>query len=106
MKRVILVAAIAGGMPTLAVAGDIFGTITEADKPVANAPVTVTIAGRPPYTGATDGGGSYRVFVPETGKATLTVTAGGRPHTIDVFSSERAARYDLVIGPDGGLRRR
>jgi len=105
MKRVILVAAIAGCMPSLAVAGDIFGTITEADKPVANAPVQVTIAGKP-YSGATDGGGSYRVFVPETGKATLTVTAGGRAHSIDVFSSERAARYDLVIGPDGGLRRR
>jgi hypothetical protein len=107
MKRTILVFAILGGFPLSALAGEIFGLITEADRPVAGARVAVTVAGKT-YTTDSDARGSYRVVVPASGKARLMVTAGSRALSIDVFSSERPVRCDLVItpGPNPQLRRR
>lgn len=107
MKRTVLVFAILGWFPIPALAGEIFGLITEADRPVAGARIAVTLASKT-YTTDSDARGSYRVVVPESGKARLTVTAGSRALSIDVFSSDRAVRCDLTItsGPNPQLRRR
>ncbi len=107
MKRTILVFAILGWFPGAAFAGEIFGLITQAERPVASAHVAVTIANKT-YTTDSDARGSYRVVVPASGKARLTVTTGSQALSIDVFSSERAVRCDLVItsGPNPQLQRR
>jgi len=107
MRRATLVFVILGWFPSAVFAGEIFGLITEAERPVAGARVAVTIASKT-YTTDSDARGSYRVIVPESGKARLTVTVGSQARSIDVFSSERAVRCDLMItsGPDPQLRRR
>ena len=107
MKRTILVFAILSWFPSAVFAGEIFGLITQANQPVAGARVAVTIANKT-YTSDSDARGSYRVVVPASGKARLTVTTGAQALAIDVFSSERAVRCDLTItsGPNPQLQRR
>lgn len=107
MRWIVLVVAILGGLPRTVLAGEIFGIINEAGQPVPNARVAVTISNKT-YTTNTDARGSYRVIVPERGKARLTVTVDSRASSIDVFSSERGVRYDLTIvpGPEPQLRRK
>ena len=88
MRWIILVITIFGGFPRVVLAGEIFGIINEAGQPVPNARVEVTISNET-YTTNTDARGSYRVIVPERGKARLAVMVGSRTPSIDVFSSER-----------------
>ena len=107
MRRAILVFAILGWFPGAVFAGEIFGVITQAERPVAGARVAVTIADKS-YTTDSDARGSYRLVVPASGKAKLTVTVGSLSRSLEVFSSDRPVRCDLTLtsGPDPQLRRR
>ena len=87
---------------SLALAGEIFGTITEADKPVpAGVKVEVAIAGNN-YTGETDKFGTYHVFAKDKGKGTLKVSYKDQAPTADIFSYDKATRYDWTMENAGG----
>ena len=97
---VILAVAIASAGTTSAFAGKIFGDISFAGKPVAagiKIKVTKPVAGTVADTTATDKFGSYKLFVKDEGKATLTVIYDGKPLELAVFSNKEATRYDLVV---------
>lgn len=80
-----------------AVAGELYGTIIEAGKPVpAGTKIEIAIAGKS-FAGETDKFGTYHVFAAEKGKGTLTATYKGQSLAADVFSYERATRYDWTI---------
>ena len=88
----------------VALAGEIYGTITEAGKPVpAGTKVEVAVAGNA-YAGETDKFGAYHVFAKEKGKGTLTVYHRNQAPAATIFSYEKATRYDWTIeNADGKL---
>lgn len=78
-------------------AGELFGTISEGNKPV-NAGVKVEItAGEKTYSTVTDKFGAYRIFVKEKGKCTMTVHYNDQKPTFGVASFDKSTRYDLVL---------
>ncbi len=89
---------------SMAVAGEIFGTITDAGKPLPEGTkIEVTVAGKS-FTGATDKLGTYHVQATEKGKGTLTVYYKDQKPAADIFSFEKATRYDYTVeAVDGKL---
>jgi hypothetical protein len=87
-----------------AMAGEIYGTITDAGKPVpAGIKVEVSVAGNN-YAGETDKFGTYHVFATEKGKGSLTVQYKNQKPAADIFSYEKATRYDWTVeSADGKL---
>ncbi len=82
---------------SLALAGEIYGTIVDADKPVpAGVKIEVTAAGNS-YTGETDKFGTYHVYAKDKGKCRLTVHYKGQQPAADIFSYEKATRYDWTV---------
>ncbi len=80
-----------------ALAGEIYGTIEEAGKPVpAGIKVEVTAAANN-YSGETDKFGSYHVFANDKGKCVLTVYYKDQKPTATIFSYEKATRYDWTL---------
>ena len=80
-----------------ALAGEIYGTIEDAGKPVsAGVKVEVTAAGNT-YTGDTDKFGAYHVFAKDKGKCTLAVHLKGQKPAASIFSYEKATRYDWIV---------
>ncbi len=80
-----------------AAAGEIFGTIFDAGNPVPEGTkIEVTVAGKG-FTGTTDKSGTYHVFAAEKGKGTLTAYYKDQKPTADLFSFEKATRYDYTV---------
>jgi len=87
-------------MASAALAGEIYGTITDAGKPVpAGVKVEVTAAGNT-YSAETDEYGTYHVFAKDKGKCTLTVSYKGQKPAASIFSYEKATRYDWTVEAD------
>lgn len=85
-----------------AMAGEIYGTIKEGGKPVkAGTKVEVKCA-KGSYGAETDKLGSYRLFVPEQGKCTLSVKSGDVAPQMAVHSFEDSARYNIVLEKKDG----
>ncbi len=93
----------------LALAGEVYGTITEGGKPVApGVKVEIAVTGKV-YNGETDKFGSYRIFVKEKGKCTLTVHLKEQSPSVGLFSYDKSTRYDWVVETKDGklsLRRK
>jgi hypothetical protein len=103
MMQVALQAALVALFASAAFAADVYGTITDGDRPVANRPVLVTCYGTV-YPTTTDRFGSYRVPVPRAGQCQLQLgDPPTRPLAIHVY--DRPQSYDLVLQKDL-LRRR
>jgi hypothetical protein len=84
-------------MMSMAIAGEIFGTITDAGKPVPEGTkIEVAVAGKS-FMGATDKLGTYHVQATEKGKGTLTAYYKDQKPTADIFSFEKATRYDFAV---------
>ncbi len=82
---------------SVAAAGEVFGTITDAGKPVPEGTkIEVTVAGKT-YTGAADKLGTYHIQAAEKGKGTLTVYYKDQKPAADVFSLDKANRYDYTL---------
>jgi hypothetical protein len=87
---------------TTALAGEIYGTVKEGGKPIkAGAKVEVKCA-KGGYSAETDKLGSYRLFVPEQGKCTLSVKSGDVSPEMTVHSFEDSTRYNLVLEKKDG----
>jgi hypothetical protein len=80
-----------------ALAGEIFGTIDDAGKPVAaGTKIEVSVAGKS-FSGETDKFGAYHIFAAEKGKGTLTLDYKSQKPTVDIVSYEKATRYDWTV---------
>ena len=87
---------------TTALAGEIYGTVKEGGKPIkAGTKVEVKCA-KGSYSAETDKLGSYRLFVQEQGKCTLSIKSGDGSPQMTVNSFEDSARYNLVVEKKDG----
>jgi len=87
---------------TTALAGEIYGTVKEGGKPIkAGTKVEVKCA-KGNYSAETDKLGSYRLFVPEQGKCTLSVKYGDVSPQMTVNSFDDSARYNLILEKKDG----
>jgi hypothetical protein len=82
---------------SVALAGEIYGTISDAGKPVPAGVKVVVNAGENTYTGETDKFGAYHVFAQDKGKCTLTVHYKDQKLAVAIFSYEKATRYDWTV---------
>lgn len=102
MKSLIVTALVLTAVPSLAVAGEIYGTIKEQGKPMKDGvKVTVVCAGKS-AAGETDKYGAYRLFAQEEGKCTLTVQVGDESPSTTIHSFADSARYNLVLEKKDG----
>jgi hypothetical protein len=85
-----------------AVAGEIYGTIKEGGKPIKSGTKVEVKCAKGGYNAETDKFGSYRLFVPEEGKCTLSVKSGDAAPQFTVHSYEDSARYNLVLEKKDG----
>lgn len=102
MRRIILTMLILAIPCTSALAGEIYGTIKEGGKPVKTGTKVEVKCAKASYSTETDKLGSYRVFVPEQGKCTLSVKSGGVAPQMTVHSFEDSTRYNLFIDKKDG----
>jgi hypothetical protein len=99
-------------------AGEIYGTIKENGKPVEKGiPVSITpgtpvsITPGTPASGTpaadsvakeTDEFGGYRIFVPEAGPYTVSITYKGKSISCAIQSYTKPTRFDLVVESTNG----
>ncbi len=102
MKTLIVLALVAATVPTIAVAGEIFGTIKEGGAPVKEGMKVALVCGAKTYAAETDKNGAYRLFAEEEGKCTLTVTVGNEVPSTTVHSFADSARYNLILEKKDG----
>jgi hypothetical protein len=87
---------------TTALAGEIYGTVKEGGKPIKAGTKVEVKCTKGSYSAETDKLGSYRVFVPEQGKCTLSVKSSDGTPQVTVNSFEDSARYNLVLDKKDG----
>jgi hypothetical protein len=83
-------------------AGELFGTISEGDKPVAQGVKVEVAAGDKTYSTETDKFGGYHLYVKEKGKCTLKVSYKDQTPTFSVASFDKSTRYDFVLTQKDG----
>ena len=90
-------------------AGEVYGTITDGNKPVAaGVKVEITVAGKT-FTAETDKFGSYRIVVKEKGKGKFTIHIDDQTPSFSLVSYDRSMRYDWILETTDGklsLRRK
>jgi hypothetical protein len=80
-----------------AIAGELYGTLTEAGKPIpAGVKIEIVVAGKG-VAGETDKFGTYHIFTAEKGKGTLTANYKDQKPAAEIFSYEKATRYDWTV---------
>jgi len=87
---------------TTALAGEIYGTVKEGGKPIKAGTKLEVKCAKGSYSAETDKLGSYRLFVPEQGKCTLSVKASDASPQMTVHSYEDSSRYNLVLEKKDG----
>jgi hypothetical protein len=78
-------------------AGEVFGTITDGNKPVPQGVKVEIAASGKVDTTETDKFGSYRIILKEKGKCTLTVHMKDQSASHELFSYDKSTRYDWII---------
>ena len=88
---------------SVAMAGEIYGTIEDGSKPVpADVEVKVTVGGTENLTAKTDKLGAYRVVATGKGKGTLSIVYKGKTSDpADVISFDKATRFDWTVESAG-----
>jgi len=98
MKTITILTVLLVCVPSLVFGGEIYGDLTEEGRSVGGAAqLEVTCAGKTYPRQTTDQYGSYRLFVQEKGKCTLTVHYKQQSPSTEISSYERSVRYDLVL---------
>ncbi len=95
-KMILALLCIAFSFP-VALAGEIYGTIREGGKPVKAGTKVEAKCAKGSYSSETDKLGSYRLFLKEEGKCTLSVWSGEVAAQMTIHSFEDSARYNLVL---------
>ncbi|HEY2987456.1 MAG TPA: hypothetical protein VGL11_07005 [Candidatus Binatia bacterium] len=92
-------------IPAGVAAATIYGTISQGNQPVANAPVVLVCGGSEAAKATTDARGTYRLTTGKTGRCNLKIGVG----STDVILYQDPTRYDFEItgaGPQTRLNRR
>ncbi|HEV8336573.1 MAG TPA: hypothetical protein VGR67_09170 [Candidatus Polarisedimenticolia bacterium] len=93
-----------------ALAGEMYGTITEAGKPIGEGVAVEARCGEKSYPAVkTDKSGAYHLAVQEKGKCHLTVRYKSQSPALDVASYDEGVQVDLVLESKDGsytLRRK
>jgi hypothetical protein len=103
MRKLLMTCAALCTVPSLALAGEIYGKITFNGAAVGEGTEVAATCGAASYPAVkTDKTGTYNLVVAEAGKCTLTVTHKGETATLDVASYEDAAQADIVLETKDG----
>ena len=90
-------------LPSLAGAGEIYGKITSAGKPVGEGTEVTAKCGAHSYPAVrTDKTGSLPPGGPGTGKCTLNLVQNGAAASVDVVSYDEAAQADIALETKDG----
>ena len=81
-------------------AGNVYGTIREANQPQPNISVSLK-CGSDNVRGGTDRDGVYRLFTKATGQCTISINYGGTLINASVYSYDRPTAYDFDIVRQG-----
>ena len=85
----------------IAIAGNVYGTIIEGGKGIAQGSKIDVTCGSDKYSTETDTNGSFKVFVKDQGKCELKLTYQGQTPTFEVNSFEGSVQYDLILEKKG-----
>jgi hypothetical protein len=84
-------------------AGEIYGTVSEGGKPVADGTTVAVKCGDKAYPAVkTDKTGTYHLTVAEKGKCTLTLSYKGQSPALEVASYDQGVQVDLVLEAKDG----
>jgi len=86
---------------SLAFAGNVYGSITENGKPVAQGVKIEVACGANKYNTETDANGGYKLFVKDQGKCAMKVAYQGQTPSFDINSFEGSVQYDLILEKQG-----
>ena len=84
-----------------AFAGKIYGSITEAGKPIAQGVKVDVTCGSNTYSAQTDAYGAFNLFATDKGKCVLKITYQGQMPSIDINSYDNSVQYDLILEKQG-----
>ncbi len=93
----------------VALAGNVYGTITEGGKAVAPASKIEITCGSDKFNTETDANGAFKVFVKDQGKCELKLAYQGQSPSFEINSFEGSVQYDLILEKKGNqysLRRK
>jgi hypothetical protein len=102
MKTLVALALMVATFPTVAVAGELYGTIKEGETLVKEGVQMTVTCGAKVVAGQTDKYGAYRLFAQEEGKCTLTVKVGTEAPSVVIHSFADSARYNLILEKKDG----
>lgn len=94
--------ALATGLLALAAtpvrAGQVYGSLKQSGRTLGHAvPMRIECGAGAVRSFTTDRYGSYRVYVPLSGRCTLTAEFRGRTYEAKVYAYDRPARYDFEL---------
>lgn len=102
MKRALKTIMLAVILTSPAYAGQIYGSLKEDGRPVANATFEV-FCPQGSFRGVTDGYGAYSINVGR-GKCTFRLYFRNQQPSLDIYSQDNPLRYDLeVVNSKAGL---
>ena len=99
MKLVPLVLIAIFWFASIAVAGNIYGSVTEGGKPVAQGTKLEVTCGSNKYGAETDANGAFKLFAKDTGKCTLKVSYRKFSRTVD-FDKLQASPGGIELEPE------
>ena len=85
----------------VALAGNVYGTITENGKAIAGGTKIEITCGANKYNTETDANGGFKVFVKDQGKCDLKLTYQGQTPSFEINSFEGSFQYDLLLEKKG-----
>ena len=92
----ILAALIFALTPAVAAAGQVYGQITENNRPVSKAgPITLKCDGVTSNEAYTDRYGAYKVYLRKSGRCQIIFVFGGKPLTHPVQSYSNPVRFNF-----------
>ena len=101
MRNACIVSLLAVSFAAPAFAGKIYGSISEAGKPVAQGVKIEVVCGSNNYGAQTDAYGAFNLFATEQGKCVLKVHYQNQTPAIDINSYEGSVQYDLILEKKG-----
>src|ERR1041384_5902185 len=97
-KRLASALIVITALTSAALAGEVYGKVTEGGSGVSEAGTLTAVCGAKSYPPVkTDKTGSYRIVLTETGKCTMNVTYKGQSASLGVASYEDASQLDLIL---------
>jgi hypothetical protein len=101
MKIAMMVLVVVCVSAAVAFAGNLYGTITEGGKGIAQGSKIEITCGADKFNTETDANGGFKVFVKDQGKCELKLAYQGQSPTTEVNSFEGSVQYDLILEKKG-----